>query len=266
MSDKKIIQAKINTQIKIIRLIKWVIIGVVLFGLSKLGYNYRKSQTIQNLVITVEHNDNKNELLKEDVLREIEESFGFDLTGSSIELLDLKNIEAVVREYDFVREAEVFLDADHNIHVDIIPRNALARIFDQKGGHYFLDDTGAKIEADGDIKCRVPVVTGIIGPYERDEEGMLLGGLHEIFLLCSQLVKDPFMSRLVEQIYVKNNYEIVLFSKIGQEDIQFGRAEDIEVKFRKLKKFYEGGIRYKGFNQYKEIDLRFKDQVITKSA
>lgn len=263
-------QNKTNTiiarQLKVIRLIKWVVIGVILFALSKLGYNHRKAQTISNLVITIEYAENSNELLKEDVLREIEESFGFDLTGSSIELLDLENIESVVRHYDFVKDAQVYVDADQNIHVHIVPRNALVRVFDQEGEHYFLDDTGARIEADGDIKCRVPVVSGIVGPYERDEDGYLLGGLQEVYVLAGKIAKDPFMNHLVDQIYVKNNYEMVLFPKIGKENIQFGKAENIEAKFKRLKNFYKGGIRYKGWNKYKEINLEYKDQVITKES
>jgi cell division protein FtsQ len=251
---------------KWIRPLKWVLAAVLIFGLSKMGVDYKHKQTIQNLVIQIDGADPQNVLLKEDVLAQIEESFGFDLTGSKIQLLDLENIEKVVEQYDFVKSTDVYLDAENNIHVDIVQRTPLVRVFDKSGAHYYMDDAGFKIEADGDIRARVLVVNGIVGPYERDEEGYLLGGLHDVFLLASKIDSDPFMKSLIEQVYVKNNYEMVLFPKIGKEHIQFGRATDIEVKFKRLKNFYEGGIRYKGWNKYKEINLRYKDQVITKES
>ena len=246
--------------------IKWAIAIVVLFGLFKIGQQYKERQKTNQLVIELEGDENRNDLLKEDVIAKIEESFGFDLTGSNIALLDLENIELVVKEYDFVKEAEVYLDAENNIHVKIHPRRPIVRVMDQEGEHYFLDELGSKIMADGDIRSRVPVVNGLVGPYERDEEGNLLGGLQEVYVLASKIEKDPFMNKLIDQIYVKTNYEMVLFPKIGKEHIQFGRAEDIEIKFKRLKHFYEGGMRYKGWNKYQEINLRFKDQVVTKES
>ncbi len=262
----RIANKPVGRNLKWLRPLKWVFAAFLIFALSKIGVEYKHKQTIQNLIIKIDGADSQNGLLKEDVLAQIEESFGFDLTGSKIQLLDLENIEKVVEQYDYVKSTDVYIDAENNIHVDILQRTPLVRVFDKSGAHYYMDDAGFKIEADGDIRARVLVVNGIIGPYERDAEGYLLGGLHDVFLLASKINADPFMKSLIEQVYVKNNYEMVLFPKIGKEHIQFGRAEDIEVKFKRLKNFYEGGIRYKGWNKYKEINLRYKDQVITKES
>lgn len=55
--------------------------------------------------------------------------------------------------------------------------------------------------------------------------------------------------------------DMELIPRIGSHTIIFGKAEDIDIKFRKLKAMYRVFNKI-GWNLYKSINLKFKDQVI----
>ena len=78
------------------------------------------------------------------------------------------------------------------------------------------------------------------------------------------MLADPFYSALVEQIYLSNVGEYILIPKVGQQKIILGPYEEIEDKLERLKIFYKQGIPYEGWQKYKSINLKFKDQVVCK--
>jgi len=44
--------------------------------------------------------------------------------------------------------------------------------------------------------------------------------------------------------------------------IEFGNAENIEVKFNKLKIFYKEGLGHHKWSNYRKINLRYKNQIV----
>jgi len=56
--------------------------------------------------------------------------------------------------------------------------------------------------------------------------------------------------------------EIELISRVGNQPVLFGDINDMEEKFDKLLLFYKEGLSKTGWNQYKTINLTYKDQVV----
>ena len=50
--------------------------------------------------------------------------------------------------------------------------------------------------------------------------------------------------------------------KLGNQKIFLGKYDNIEIKLENLKIFYQKAIAQEGWRKYKNIDLRFKGQVI----
>ena len=49
---------------------------------------------------------------------------------------------------------------------------------------------------------------------------------------------------------------------VGNHKIVFGGVENLESKFEKLMFFYKKGLNKTGWNEYSEINLKYKDQVV----
>jgi len=55
---------------------------------------------------------------------------------------------------------------------------------------------------------------------------------------------------------------VELIPRAGDSVILLGDIDGYREKLEKLMKFYKKGLPYEGWNKYKYIDIRFKDQVI----
>ena len=58
--------------------------------------------------------------------------------------------------------------------------------------------------------------------------------------------------------------EVELVPRSGRHTILFGRIEQVERKFDKLLRFYRNGLQNIGWDAYRTIDIRYKDQVVCK--
>ena len=86
----------------------------------------------------------------------------------------------------------------------------------------------------------------------------------DVLTLMKAVDQDPFMKALTEQIVVDPEVGLCIYPKLGHHRIIFGNAERAEQKFRKLEIFYKQAMPKDGWNVYKEINLKYKDQVIAK--
>ena len=83
-----------------------------------------------------------------------------------------------------------------------------------------------------------------------------------IYTLATFIVKDEFFKAQIEQIYITDSKEIELIPKVGNHIIIFGSIQDIEEKLEKLKLFYTKGLKKTGWNKYKTINLKFRNQIV----
>ncbi|MEO8088452.1 MAG: cell division protein FtsQ, partial [Bacteroidota bacterium] len=64
------------------------------------------------------------------------------------------------------------------------------------------------------------------------------------------------------QIFVDAAGDMELIPRVGNQTILFGDEKQMEEKFNKLYTFYKKGLSKTGWNQYKTINVTFKDQVV----
>ena len=94
----------------------------------------------------------------------------------------------------------------------------------------------------------------------------------ELYPFVMFLKEDKLWNALVEQIVVSGkevslvpkvgNFRIVLVPKVGNFRIVLGKLENVGKKMENLRLFLEEGIALKGWNVYKEINLKFENQIV----
>jgi cell division protein FtsQ len=75
--------------------------------------------------------------------------------------------------------------------------------------------------------------------------------IEKIFKISDFVRKNEFWNAQVEQIFINAEGEIELSSRVGIQPVLFGDITDMEEKFEKS-----------GWNGYKTIDLRYKNQIV----
>jgi len=61
---------------------------------------------------------------------------------------------------------------------------------------------------------------------------------------------------------VNSKYEFELIPRVGSQIIELGDAENLDEKFANLKLLYLDGFNKIGWNTYKRISLKYKNQVV----
>ncbi len=244
----------------------WLTIMLFLFGTLYVSIQQTKSSIANEVIFDIQSLDNGKFLItKEDLLLSIERSFGYRLEGIPIQELDVERIERVLTADPLIANADVFVDAQDAIHINVEQRVPLLRVIDKNGANYYLDANGAKMPLSKHFAARVLVATGNIPPYspdflKRKQQGLLT----DIYHLSNYILEDDFLKSQIEQMYVNGQGEVTLVPKVGDQKILLGHCKNYEEKLDRLKTFYKEGIPYMGWHKYATIDLRYKGQVVCK--
>ena len=121
------------------------------------------------------------------------------------------------------------------------------------GEGYYVDEDGKVMPLSGKYTSRVVVATGNIS------RNFACNGLYPFVM---GLKNDGFWDALIEQIVVANGNEVILIPKVGNFRIVVGELENVEKKMENLRLFLQEGIALKGWNVYKEINLKFENQIV----
>ena len=186
--------------------------------------------------------------------------------------IDTKIIEKKLLSLSSVEKVEVFKNMDGTLEVEVEQRRPIARVFNRNGYSVYIDENGKVMPVSEYYTARVLVVNGYIDIKSGEEMDRIelndslkeLTLLDEIFELATYISKHEFLKAQIEQIYIEKNKEIVLIPKVGNQEIIFGKAEEIEKKFNKLLLFYKKGINPNNLNLYKTINLKFDNQIVCK--
>lgn len=237
--------------------------AILLMAIMIAAVEKKESKVVRKVVIDIDALDEGRFLIDSaDVARIIERTFGYGLENLPLARVEIERLERVLREEPFVMDAEVFLDAEVNVHIELTQREPVLRIIDRNGLQYYLDKEGYRLPLSGHYTPRILVATGNIPPHvpgflEKDNYV-----LKDLFILAEQIREDPFLKPMTEQIYVNNSLEFTLIPKMGKQKILLGKAGNMDEKLEYLKLYYEKALPVSGWKKYRAIDLRYKGQII----
>ncbi|MBS0009780.1 MAG: hypothetical protein KFF49_00115 [Bacteroidales bacterium] len=188
--------------------------------------------------------------------------------GAKIGSINLKGMEETLSGLPELEYVEVYATADGVLHVEVDQRNPRMRVITSWGNNYYIDKNGFVIPHSNSYTPRVLVVTGNIevpdicvhgrSILEEDDNSKVKQTLD----LVEYITDDPFWNSMIEQIHINERGEYELVPRIGSHIVKFGGILNYEWKLNILASFYRQAMAKAGWNSYKEIDMRFKGQVV----
>lgn len=241
----------------------WVSLALLVGILLVSAVEWQRAAQAKELLIDIEEMPNgRSWITKTEVMKSLERAFVYKLTEVPIGEIDFERVERALEEEPFVKKAEVFADASNRIHIELTQREPLLRIIDERGDNYYLDEEGRKMPLSKHFSARVLVATGHITPFTPDYQNKKKHRVKDLYQLAKHITEDNFLKALVEQVYVREDGDFVFVPKIGRHDIVLGNMVNWETKIENLKTFYQKAIPHQGWQKYRSIDLRFKNQVV----
>lgn len=215
-------------------------------------------------------------LLNEDEIKEKLKFKGLISDTQRNEELDIEAIEEFICGISQVKNVQVYKYIGKEWKIEIELRDPIARIFNNAGETFYIDDEGYTMTTTPNHTARIIVVSGDIDDKQstvpvndiiNNDSLKSIRKLDEIYRISRYVCKDPLFSAMIGQIYVEKNGDFILVPLVGDQKIIFGSVlseEDVSEKFKKLRIFYDEAISYEGWNTYSEISLKYRDQIVCK--
>ena len=220
---------------------------IIVFTFASAKLREVKCEGLQVVVDGTEENAFIDET---EVLGIIKRGYG-DIEGCNIVSVDKDSLEHILVRNSVIKSAQVYYTLDGYFHVEITQRKPVLRIMSGEG--YYVDEDGKIMPLSRKYTSRVVVATGNIS------RKFACNGLYPFIMT---LRNDEFWDALVEQIVVEKGNEVVLIPKVGNFRIVLGTLDDMNEKLENLRLFLREGIVLKGWNVYKEINMKFKNQIV----
>ena len=196
---------------------------------------------------------------------------GAAVVGASLVDLDIIGLEEQLKSIPSVKEANVYHTMDGTLHAELVQRVPIVRIMDGQGNGYYVDADGYCMPLSEVYTPSVFLVqTAGEEPYVgrgvmhvmQDEDLMKLSIADEAFRVATVIEGDEFWKRMFDHAAVSADGTFQLVPRVGGHRILIGEPGQLHIHLAKLRAFYEGGIDQVGWRAYKQIDLRFADQIV----
>jgi len=258
---------------KILRIFLWITIPVLVIVVGIIAKNKYFNTPIKDVKVEIDYRkkgDLNRFLTYEDITDFISRHYD-SLEGKKIRNANLEEIQNNLIELPYIKDANAYTTLDGKINLQIKQRRAIIRVIDNDNNNYYLDDVGRIIPIRTRFPARVPICNGVIpniGFYTKNYNNKELDSivdntiLKDIFAMAKYIESDTLMKMQIAQINIDINGNFILIPLVSRHTIEFGKAENIEEKFKKLKLFYQKGIGHHKWSIYKTINLEYKNQIV----
>jgi len=249
--------------------------GIFLYLL--LVFSFVSSESENSICTKVDFsvlNATENHFLSKTSAINLFKEYGYRITGYPIGDLNLNELEELLRKQPSVKEAQVYESGQGILHIDLVQRTPLLRVINEAGNGFYIDREGTLMPLSRNYTARVLVANGYISkklnpnqqnfqlPINQKVISKNDKLLIDLYRLSKFISKHEFWDSQLVQIYVNKELDFELVPRIGSHIIIFGKIDDMEKKFKKLRVFYQQGLKKEGWNKYKFINLKFDNQIV----
>lgn len=234
--------------IKIISQLLFVVGLILLLSFTNKRHNEKRCSDIR-----IELDRDTQSLLTRGEVILLIESVEDTLVGRPVSEMPLFEIERRLEKLKNIQNAEVFIDLKGVLHVQINQKNAIVRVKPKGQQDFYMDELGSIFNLSSNFTEHLLVANGNI------EDSV---DVSQVLKLAKYISSDSLWKSQIVQIFVTKNKEIELIPRVGNHTILFGSISNYESKFNNLNHFYKNGVNQVGWNNYKEINLKFKNQIV----
>ena len=255
MSDRK-------RKISIRKVIQTFVTMIVVAGFTMAVISADRLQNrkkLNHITINIRNSNTVHFLDESEVMKMLFADRHLDPQNTTLGRLDIHKMEQIARSNPWVRDAQVYVDNERDVHVFITQRVPVVRIFEETGNSYYLDTTLQAMPVSERYVHYTPIVTGT--PQLRDDSnGRATKG--KIIWLVDRIGSHKFWNAQIAQVVMTPGQTFELIPVLGKQRIVLGDTDRLDRKLNNLLAFYQQVQNKVGWEKYEVLDLRFNGQVI----
>lgn len=242
----------------------YVVLGLAaLVGLTMLMSLVSKkdeAQQCRSLKVVVEGKETFID--QHDISKMIDQKFGA-VVGRDLKSIKVQQIEEELEKLPYVSNAEVHLDMDGTVQVNVQQREVVLRVINKVGREYYVDRTGKKVPVTLKYVPHVMVANGnITEGYKQPLEVVESKLVQDLMTVVDHVRGDELWENQIVQIYVNEQRDIELVPRVGKEILVIGSADSLAYKLRRLEVYYKNILPKVGSEAYEKVNVKYGGQII----
>jgi len=232
---------------------KWrilkILVTVVLFGFL-LSFSLKRFNNAKMENVSINMNQTKTPVyfVDEKDIKDLVKQFN---PTKKIGDIKIPELEKKINEIPFVDSANVYMNLNGNLNVDIKQRIPIFRL-NKNGKDFYVDEKGVEFPISRNFSYPCMLVTGDVEPAE----------YHKLGELVEKIDKDDFSKKYFIGI-TKQNGNYNLLTSDGYYKVEIGDLDNIDFKVKGFKTFVEKYLVYHNPEKYKKISVKYNNQIVT---
>lgn len=219
---------------------------------------------VRAVVVHLDQVDGHSFLTKRDVTGYLTNGGADPVIGKAYREVDFRQLETRLRQHGLVQNCQVSRDLMGNLLVTIDQPRPVARLVvldneNQTVSGQYVSDEGKFFPISMNYAARVPVLTG---KYFARNRSLMSERNKPLLELLKRIQNDPFWRAQIAELSVNEQGAITMWPQMGNHQIDWGLATDLDAKFKKLKLFYTDVLPVKGWDRYSRVSVQYKNQIV----
>ena len=195
----------------------------------------------------------------------IDKNFVSDFLSKEI-LSDSQNINFNDLEKKFssmshIKDITIHKDLVGNLNIGIEQYDPIARIVSGKLSDNYINDKGHIFPISSRYSKRVLLI------HMNDEilfDNKLITSKYgnNLLKMINLINEDQFFSKIISELEIDSHKNIIIHPQFSKQKIIFGYPDNFEDKFERIILFYKKIVPAKGWNTYRTVNVKFKNQII----
>lgn len=252
-----------NSQLKKIwSFAKIAILVVIFFGSIGFVEKRYSERTCTSINVDIDNQFENYFINESDVIDLITNRGEQRIIGESFAELKLKDIEAELLKTKFIRDAEVFKDLEGNLLIKIDQSRPIARMMSRKMADRYISNKGEVLPLSKRYTARVMLIDGAYADNPKLYDLNKTETGRQLMELLMVIEKDKFWKAQIAQMNIDSKGNILMYTQVSKQVVEFGKPVEIHEKLERLKIFYKDILPAKGWNSYNKVSVKFKDQIV----
>ena len=191
---------------------------------------------------------------------------------ATVKDINLSQLEKDLESNPYITHAEVAVNLEGKMQAKVEQIYPLARVVNMHNQSYYITKSGDRVATSQEFSARVPIVSGYVNepstsvqlPDEdkKTAKASQTTDMLALYNLLTFIDNDPFWKAQIEQLYIKKNQDAILIPKVGDHELELGKIENIEEKFKRLFIFHAEGLPNTGWSKYEKVSVKFNNQIV----
>jgi len=235
---------------------------LAVFSLIAFSERERGGTVCKDVIVELD-NVNENHFLDEADVLKLVESGGKSIKGMTLARINLKAIERRIKQDKHILDAELYGDLKGNLLVNVELRRPIARIVQEDAPDAYIAEDGVVMSVSEKYTSRVLLISGSFVKRFLESEELNKSKEGKQLLTMIEFIRDnDFWRAQIAQMDINSAGKITIYPQVTGQRIEFGKPENIEVKFRKLMIFYKEILPQRGWTKYERVNLEYEGQII----